>query len=118
MVKFVLIALVLTFVGLSLRLFVFPDTDKPTTADAVVVLAGARKPRLDKGLELMRKKVAPTLVISDAPVYGWPEANRLCAGDKTFKVICFKAKSYSTKGEAEEIRDLVKEHGWKRVVVV
>ena len=118
MVKVLLLAVVLAFVGLSARLFVFPDTNNPKSADAVVVLSGARKPRLGKGLELMRRKVAPTLVISDAPVFGWPEANRLCAGHATFKVICFKAKSYSTRGEAEEIGALVRRHHWTRVVVV
>jgi uncharacterized SAM-binding protein YcdF (DUF218 family) len=117
--KVVLIAVVVAFLGLSARLFVFPDTDKPVSADAVVVLAGARKPRLNKGLELMRKGVAPTLVISDAPVFGWPEADRLCPPNRAeFKVICFRAKSYSTRGEAEEIGHLVREHSWKRVVVV
>jgi uncharacterized SAM-binding protein YcdF (DUF218 family) len=117
-VKVILIAVVLAFVGLTARLFVFPDTNKPTHADAVVVLAGARKPRLNKGLELMRKGIAPTLVISDAPVFGWPEANSLCAGHAKFKVICFRAKSYSTRGESEEIAHLVKEHHWTEVVVV
>jgi uncharacterized SAM-binding protein YcdF (DUF218 family) len=118
MVRVALLAIVLAFVGLTARFFVFPDTNRPVSADAVVVLAGARKPRLSKGLELMRKGVAPTLVISDAPIYGWPEANRLCAGHAKFKVICFRAKSYSTRGEAEEIGALVRKHAWTRVVVV
>jgi uncharacterized SAM-binding protein YcdF (DUF218 family) len=118
-VRVVLIALVLAFLGLSARLFVFPDTNKPVGADAVVVLSGARKPRLNKGLELMRKGVAPTLVISDATAFGWREADRLCPPNRAeFKVICFRAKSYSTRGEAEEIGRLVREHDWKRVVVV
>ena len=111
-------ALVVVFLGLTAWLFVFPDQDNPTSADAVVVLSGARTPRLDKGLDLMRQKVAPTLVISDAPARGWPEANRLCAGKAAFKVICFKPEPYSTRGEAEEIGRLVKRHRWKRVVVV
>src|SRR5262249_915134 len=46
------------------------------------------------------------------------EANRLCEGRATFKVICFKPEPYSTQGEAEEIGRLVKQHHWKRVVVV
>ena len=120
MIKVVLLAAVLAFAGLSARLFVFPGTDspKPRSADAVVVLAGARKPRLHKGLELMRKHVAPTLVISDAPVADWPEANRLCAGRAGFKVICFHPDPYATRGEAEEIARLARAHHWRRVVVV
>lgn len=118
MLRVVLIALVLAFVGLSARLFVYPETASPKKADVVIVLAGARNPRLHKGLELMRKKVAPTLVISDAPIYGWPEANRLCAGRAAFKVICFHPDPYSTRGEAEHISRLVKAHHWRDVVVV
>jgi uncharacterized SAM-binding protein YcdF (DUF218 family) len=118
-VRVVLIAVVLAFAGLTARLFVFPDTEKPLRADAVVVLAGARKPRLNKGLELMRQGISPTLVISDAPATGWTAANRLCPPNRApFRVICFRAKSYSTRGEAEEIGQLVREHAWKRVVVV
>jgi uncharacterized SAM-binding protein YcdF (DUF218 family) len=116
--RFVLVAAILAFLGLSARLFVFPETDSPTKADAVIVLAGARNPRLHKGLELMRKKVAPTLVISDAPVYGWPEANRLCAGHAAYKVMCFRPVPYSTRGEAEHIAELVRQHHWREVVVV
>lgn len=118
MIRFLLIALILAFVGLSGRLFVFPKTDSPRRADAVIVLAGARKPRLNKGLELMRKKVAPTLVISDAPVYGWPEAKRLCEGRATYKVLCFRPEPYSTRGEAEHIAELVDQHRWRSIVVV
>jgi uncharacterized SAM-binding protein YcdF (DUF218 family) len=117
--RVVAIALVALFLGVSARLFVFPDTDRPVKADAVVVLSGARRPRLGKGLELMRKVVAPTLVISDAPAPGWTAANRLCPPNRPgFHVICFRAKSYSTRGEAEEIGQLVREHRWTRVVVV
>lgn len=118
MIRVIVIALVLAFLGLSARLFVWPHQDSPKHADAVIVLAGARAPRLNKGLALMRRKVAPTLVISDAPIVGWPQANRLCAGHAAFKVICFKAKSYSTRGEAEEIGQLVRKHRWRTVVIV
>lgn len=118
MLRVLLIALVLAFVGLSARLFVFPVTASPKQADAVIVLAGARNPRLHKGLELMRKKVAPTLVISDAPIYGWPEANRLCAGHAAYKVVCFRPDPYSTRGEAEHIARLVKARHWQSIVVV
>jgi hypothetical protein len=67
----------------------------------------------------MRKKVAPTLVISDAPIYGWPEANRLCPPKRAaYKVICFHPDPYSTRGEAEQIARLVNRHRWRSVVVV
>ncbi|MEP6978938.1 MAG: YdcF family protein [Thermoleophilia bacterium] len=98
-------------------LFVFPPEDHPRRADVVVVLSGSHD-RLPKGLELMRRGVAPVLVISDGAVPSWPVANRLCRGGKKFRVICFHPAPYSTRGEARFVADLMKRRGWKRVVVV
>ncbi len=66
----------------------------------------------------MRRGVAPVLVISDGQVPGWPAANRLCRGDAGFRVVCFHANPYSTRGEARFVAALMKHRGWKRVVVV
>ena len=98
-------------------LFVFPPQDQPRRADVVVVLSGS-KDRLPKGLELMRSRVAPVLVISDGAVPGWPAANRLCRGGQKFSVMCFHPSPYSTRGEAHFVAALMKRRGWKRVVVV
>lgn len=117
-VKLVLTLLVLAFVAGSVRLFLWPEQDAPTRADAVVVLAGSRVPRLEKGLELMRRRVAPVLVVSDAPAPGWPQANRLCTGRARFRVICFRPDPYSTRGEAEAVGRMARRNRWRRVVVV
>jgi uncharacterized SAM-binding protein YcdF (DUF218 family) len=99
-------------------LFVWPRQDDPGHADAVVVLSGARKTRLAKGLELVRDGASSTLVISDGRAQGWPEANRLCAGGAPFRVVCFKPRPYSTHGEAEGVARLAREHGWRSLLVV
>jgi uncharacterized SAM-binding protein YcdF (DUF218 family) len=109
---------VVALVVSSAVLFVWPDQDSPTRATAVVVLAGSKAPRLNKALALMRRHVAPVLVISDGRVAGWPQANRLCAGHAPFRVVCFRANPYSTRGEAEEVARLAAEHHWRSVVVV
>jgi uncharacterized SAM-binding protein YcdF (DUF218 family) len=101
----------------SAVLFVWPTQDSPRRASAVVVLAGAKKPRLGKALELMRQRVAGTLVISDGWDPSWPEANRLCAG-RAFRVVCFHADPYSTRGEAETVARLAARRGWRSLVVV
>ena len=98
-------------------LFVFPPEDNPRHADVVVVLSGSHD-RLPEGLELMRRGVAPVLVISDGAVPGWPVANRLCRGGASFRVVCFHPSPYSTRGEARFVARLMKRRGWKRVVVV
>jgi uncharacterized SAM-binding protein YcdF (DUF218 family) len=100
-------------------LFGFPRTGTPEHADAVVVLAGARGPRLHRGLELMRQRVAPVLVVSDGWDPLWPEANRLCAGRAAgFRVVCFRPDPYNTRGEARGVRGLARRNGWQDVVVV
>jgi uncharacterized SAM-binding protein YcdF (DUF218 family) len=110
-------ALVVTFVVASSVLFVWPSQDSPRHADAVVVLAGSKR-RLGEGLKLMRAGVARVLVISDGNAPAWPQANRLCAGHATFRVICFHPSPYSTQGEAEQVARLGRRYRWRSVVVV
>ena len=117
--RLVILALVLAFLAFSARLFLFPDEDSPRSADAVVVLAGGKKPRLGKALELMRENVAPVLVISDGRDPTWPEANRLCrSGGTGFRVLCFRPDPYNTRGEAEAVGRLARRRSWSSVVVV
>jgi uncharacterized SAM-binding protein YcdF (DUF218 family) len=104
------------FTAATVFLFVLPDSDPiPARADAIVVLAGGRGHRLGKGLELWRRAVAPTLVISDGRAEGWEEANRLC---KQAQVVCFRPDPYSTRGEAEWTGREAARRGWRSVVVV
>jgi hypothetical protein len=102
-------------------LFVWPqaDTGAPAHADAVVVLSGGRNSRLDPALKLVERGVAPVLAIS-SPYHDtrWAKAQRLCQGHERFKVICFAAVPYSTRGEAETVSRLARHDGWTRIVVV
>jgi uncharacterized SAM-binding protein YcdF (DUF218 family) len=110
---------VASWLVLCAYLFVWPREDEPRRADAVVVLSGGRNFRLEKGLELVRRGVSDTLVISDGRAEGWIRANRLCAnGANGFRVLCFKPDPYSTQGEAEAIARLGRERGWRSVAVV
>jgi uncharacterized SAM-binding protein YcdF (DUF218 family) len=100
-------------------IFVWPPRSSASHADAAVVLAGGRGPRLAEGLALVRQGVAPVLVISDGWSPTWPEANRLCAGRSApVPVVCFHPVPYSTRGEAAGFARLAARRGWKSVVVV
>lgn len=105
-------------------LFVWPPANEspPAHADAVVVLAGGENSRLDPGLKLVQRGVAPVLAISSAfKDPKWRKAHRLCRGQDVptrFRVICFQAVPYSTRGEARTVARLAREHGWKRIVIV
>lgn len=110
------------FLALSLLgavLFVWPPRQAPGHADAVVVLAGARAPRLAEGLALVKRGIAPVLVVSDGWGLAWVEANRLCAGRRApVPVVCFRPSPYSTRGEAQAFTRLATQRGWHSVIVV
>ena len=112
------VLVVVAWVAATAVLFVWPRQDEPRRADAVVVLSGGREARLAKGLELMRERVAPTLVLSDGNAPGWVEGNRLCGGGSRFAVVCFRPRPYSTHGEADHVARLARAHGWRSLVVV
>lgn len=114
----VLALVLVAWLAATAVLFVWPREDEPRRADAVVVLSGARKTRLAKGLDLVRAGVAPTLVISDGRAPGWVDGNRLCGGRASFEVVCFRPRPYSTHGEANDIARLARRHGWRSLVVV
>lgn len=114
-----LLGLALGWTIAAAALFVWPPRHEARRADAVVVLAGGRGPRLAKGVELVRRGVAPVLVVSDGWSPTWPEANRLCAGRPApVAVVCFHPAPYSTRGEAETFARLAERRGWRSVVVV
>jgi uncharacterized SAM-binding protein YcdF (DUF218 family) len=114
-----LLGLALGWAIAAATLFVWPPHHEAARADALVVLAGGRGPRLAKGLELVRRGVAPVLVVSDGWSPTWPEANRLCAGRPApVPVACFHPDPYSTRGEAEAFSRLAARRGWRSVVVV
>jgi uncharacterized SAM-binding protein YcdF (DUF218 family) len=113
----VVLVVVAAWLAVAVRFVLVPEQDSAWHADAVVVLAGDHL-RLGKALELMTRRVAPTLVISDGLAPGWHRANRLCRGRAAFRVVCFRASPYSTRGEAEAVARMAAARGWRSVVVV
>ena len=115
----IVLVLVVALVAATARWIVWPDTDRaPKHADAVVVLGGGGGERLEEGLRLVKKGIAPVLVISDGNRKGWKEANRLCKGGAGFEVVCFKPDPSRTQGEAEAAARLARKNDWKKIVVV
>lgn len=114
-----LLGLVLGWAIAAAALFVWPPSHDAARVDAAVVLSGAAGPRLAKGMQVVRRGVAPVLVVSDGWSPTWPEANRLCAGRPApVPVACFHPDPYSTRGEAKAFARLASGHGWRSAVVV
>jgi hypothetical protein len=78
------------------------------TADAVVVLGG-HGARVAVGRQLVREGAAPQLVLSS----GCPSEPGLAPG-----VLRFTPVPFNTRGEARAVARLVREHGWRSVIVV
>jgi uncharacterized SAM-binding protein YcdF (DUF218 family) len=104
------IAVVATVV-VNLKLFLWPSTSTLHHADAIVVFAGGNGERLNKALDLAREGYAPNLVASTGP-------DQLCNARQSFAVICFSPDPDNTRGEAEAIGRLAREHRWKRLILV
>ena len=119
-VLLVLISAIAVFSVATYRLFVDPHIDPVRRSDAVVVIAGGPL-RLKKGLELVREKFAPLLLVS-VPHGAWPyqwEAPDLCNGAKRpFQVICFQPKPESTQGEARALKRIAAKRHLRSVIVV
>jgi uncharacterized SAM-binding protein YcdF (DUF218 family) len=115
----VLVMLVLVaLVGLTYPLFVFPATDEPGRADAVVVFAGGDGERQTEGLRLVRQGVAPVLVVSDGGEPDAPRA-RLCRQRPAgVRLYCFTPDPATTRGEARRFAELAGREGWRSLVLV
>jgi uncharacterized SAM-binding protein YcdF (DUF218 family) len=112
------LAAAVALAGLTYPLFVFPATDEPGRADAVVVFAGGDGERQAEGLRLVRQGVAPVLVISDGGEPDVPRA-RLCRQPPAgLRLYCFTPDPATTRGEARRFAELAELQGWRSLVLV
>jgi len=93
------------FATATALLFVWPATDRPGTADAVVVLGGDGARRA-LGEALVRDGVAGTLAVSVGSPYDPCYRER-----RPYRVICFRAQPETTQGEARWIGTMAKAAG-------
>jgi uncharacterized SAM-binding protein YcdF (DUF218 family) len=105
-------------VALTYPLFVFPATDAPGRADAVVVFAGGDGERQSEGIRLVREGVAPVLVISDGGEPGSPRARVCRERPAGLRLVCFSPDPATTRGEARRFAELADQQGWRSLVLV
>jgi len=114
----VLLVIGAVVVVLTYRLFVFPATDQPGRADAVVVFAGGDGERQLEGLRLVHQGVAPVLVISDGGQPGSSKV-RVCRERPTgLRLYCLSPDPATTRAEAREFAALAERQGWRSLVLV
>jgi uncharacterized SAM-binding protein YcdF (DUF218 family) len=116
-----LVVLAAAVYGVGTWLFLL-HKDDPLPArgvDAVVVLAGS-KVRLPVALDLIRRHVASTLVVSETDRRTDPPRYALCHGPKprAYRLVCERADPFSTRGEARLAAALATRNHWRSLAVV
>ena len=96
--------------------FVWPTTDVPRRADAIIVLSGDHGERRAVAFRLLDEGVAGTLVFVGTPDLG--DEDDLCRnGWRSKEVICLRPQPDGTRQEAQAVGELADHRGWKKVVV-
>jgi uncharacterized SAM-binding protein YcdF (DUF218 family) len=114
-VFFVVLLVIIVFLVSTARLFVWPPSDTPSRADAVVALGGdPGQRRMKSALELAKAGYAPIAVIS---LGGDPKV-RCPRTPKGIDVICFRPDPVNTRGEAEFVARLAAQRHWHRIIVI
>lgn len=108
--------LAVAFVAATARFLVWPLTDRPGRADAVIVLSGDSGERMAHARRLLAEGVAPTLVHAGEP--DSPEVVRLCTNQEDFEVVCLRPNPDNTRAEAQAVGRLAETRAWNAVAVV
>jgi hypothetical protein len=100
--------------AVTARVLVWPVQGAPADVDAIVMLAGPGD-RLPVALGLAREHRAPVLVVSR----GWMGYGGPCPPPvPDVRTICFNPSPGNTRGEAEYVGRLARQHGWHSLLVV
>ena len=115
----VVIAICLLAMGVGgYVLFTNAKVDELQRADAIIVLGGEHDGREDYGLSLARDHWAPTVVISNPYWPGDTVMQRVCRTAGDIEVTCRRPSPLTTRGEADMMRQLARERGWAKIIVI
>jgi hypothetical protein len=111
----VVLVLVVLWVALTAKLFVWPAQDpvQKAHADAVVVLNGVG-PRWPVAVQLARERAAPVMLVSVVSVE-WNCPRTTFPG---VRLECFRPDPLSTMGEIRYAAEQAREHGWHSLILV
>lgn len=108
------LVVIVAFAAVTARVLVWPPQGAPARASAIVLFAGPGD-RMPVALQLASQHKAPVLVVSR----GWMGYGGPCpAPTPGVQTICFEPNPGDTRGEAEHIGALAKQHGWKSLILV
>ena len=98
-------------------LFVWPNSDGVRRADAIVVLGpGPNGERLRRAGQLLEHHIAPYLVVSEPKRMGARSQLRAWCSER--RATCFRARPFTTRGEARHVARLARQRNWRSIIVV
>jgi uncharacterized SAM-binding protein YcdF (DUF218 family) len=104
--------------------FLAVSPDVPAAADLLVVLGGGNEERIEKGAEIWRSGLVHHVLLTgvpedaDGPVVSDPRYAYLKAQGLAPPVLLSDSTARSTWQEAQLVRKLLEERGWRHVLVV
>jgi hypothetical protein len=114
-ISYVALFLIVGFLVGTARLFLWPPSNQPVKADAVIALGGDPGQLREKlALTLAKAGYAPIAVISLGGKKPVPCPHPIAA----VHIMCFRADPLDTRGEAEYVAGLVARRHWRRIIVV
>ena len=114
-----LVTLVVAWAVLCTVLVAHPHVDAPARVDAVLVLGPPDEDgRLQVAEQMAARGLTSTVVVSVNNRYQKTAVNFCRQPPHGIAVYCFTPDPGTTRGEAEHLRQLVRQHGWTRVAVV
>jgi len=111
-VFWIVLAALVIFLALTAKLFIWPQTNAPRRAGAIVVLGSNTADdirRVAEGERLFKAGDAPLLAIS---------TGLRCPIDVTTRITCFSPSPDTTQGEARFIRRMAQRDHLRSVIVV
>ncbi len=113
----VIIAFVTVWAIAGIFLYVAPPADEPQHADVLFVL-GPPDQRMAYAEQLMQQGYAPTLAVSSPVGKDGRFAAKVCGAQRSYRIICFNPDPFTTQGEAQALKKLSAQYGWKSADVL
>jgi uncharacterized SAM-binding protein YcdF (DUF218 family) len=110
------VALVPVLLAISFVPLVWPDTDEPSPADAVVILSGDHGERLPIAMSLVEKGLVRTVVF--VGTIDRAEEDVLCRTPQRVEYVCLRPEPDNTREEARAAARLAQSRRWREIVVV
>jgi uncharacterized SAM-binding protein YcdF (DUF218 family) len=79
---------------------------------------GLNGERTREALALVRRGLAPVLVVSRTRDLGWEAGRELCMDAHRPEIVCIRAAPYTTRGEARTVGRLASRRGWRSLLLV